>query len=91
MASVFDITARQGNLNKYTAHGGISPVTARLSVEGPIKKGNSSFIVAGRSTYSDWILSKLEDPVLRESKANFNDLSGMLTWEPGEKTLIKAF
>jgi len=91
MASVFDITARQGNLNKYTAHGGISPVTARLSVEGPIQKGNSSFIVAGRSTYSDWILSKLEDPVLRESKANFNDLSGMLTWEPGEKTLIKAF
>ena len=91
MASVFDITARQGNLNKYTAHGGISPVTARLSVEGPIKKGSSSFIVAGRSTYSDWILSKLEDPVLRESKANFNDLSGMLTWEPGEKTLIKAF
>jgi hypothetical protein len=91
LASVFDITARQGNLNKYTAHGGISPVTARLSVEGPIKKGKSSFILAGRSTYSDWILSKLEDPQLRESKANFNDISGMLTWEPGEKTLIKAF
>ena len=91
LASVFDITARQGNLNKYTAHGGISPVTARLSVEGPIQKGKSSFILAGRSTYSDWILTKLEDPQLRESKANFNDLSGMLTWEPGEKTLIKAF
>jgi len=91
LASVFDITARQGNLNKYTAHGGISPVTARLSVEGPIQKGKSSFILAGRSTYSDWILTKLEDPQLRESKANFNDISGMLTWEPGEKTLIKAF
>lgn len=91
LASVFDITARQGNLNKYTAHGGISPVTARLSVEGPIKKGKSSFILAGRSTYSDWILTRLQDPALRESKANFYDMSGMLTWEPGEKTLIKAF
>ncbi len=91
LASVFDITARQGNLNKYTAHGGISPVTARLSVEGPIKKGKSSFIVAGRSTYSDWILTKLQDPTLRSSKANFGDVSGMLTWEPDEKTLIKAF
>jgi len=91
LASFFNITARQGNLNKYTARGGISPVTARLSVEGPIQKGKSSFILAGRTTYSDWILTKLEDPVLRESKANFNDLSGMLTWEPGEKTLIKAF
>ena len=91
LASFFDITARQGNLNRYTAHGGISPVTARLSVEGPIQKGKSSFILAGRTTYSDWILTKLEDPVLRNSKANFKDLSGMLTWEAGEKTLIKAF
>ena len=91
LASFFDITARQGNLNKYTARGGISPVTARLSLEGPIQKGKSSFILAGRSTYSDWILGRLEDQELRESKANFNDLSGMLTWEPGEKTLIKAF
>ncbi|MDF1574920.1 MAG: TonB-dependent receptor [Bacteroidales bacterium] len=91
LASFFDLTARQGNLNKYTARGGISPVTARLSVEGPIQKGKSSFILAGRSTYSDWILDKLQDPQLRESKASFNDLSGMLTWEPGEKTLVKAF
>ena len=91
LASFFDITARQGNLNKYTARGGISPVTARLSLEGPIRKGKSSFILAGRSTYSDWILTRLQDPQLRESKANFYDISGMLTWEPGEKTLIKAF
>jgi len=91
LASFFNITARQGNLNKYTARGGISPVTARLSLEGPIQKGKSSFIFAGRSTYSDWILNRLEDPELRESKANFNDLSGLLTWEPEEKTLIKAF
>jgi hypothetical protein len=91
LASFFDITARQGNQNKFSTHGGISPVTARLSVEGPIQKGKSSFILAGRSTYSDWILTKLKDPQLRESKANFNDISGMLSWEPGEKTLIKAF
>jgi hypothetical protein len=91
LASVFDITARQGNLNKYTAHGGISPVTGRLSVEGPIKRGKSSFILAGRSTYSDWLLTRLEDPALRDSEANFYDVSGMLTLEPGEKTLIKAF
>jgi hypothetical protein len=91
LASIFDITARQGNLNKYTARGGVSPVTARLSLEGPIQKGKSSFIVAGRSTYSDWILNRLEDPQLRTSKASFYDMSGILTWEPGEKTLVKAF
>ncbi len=91
LASFFDITCKQGNMNRYTAHGGISPVTGRLSLEGPIKKGKSSFILAGRSSYSDWILKRLEDPQLRESKTNFYDLSGALSWEPGEKTLIKAF
>jgi hypothetical protein len=91
LASIFDITARQGNLNKFTARGGVSPVTARLSLEGPVQKGKSSFILAGRSTYSDWILKRLEDPQLRGSKANFYDMSGIFTWEPGEKTLIKAF
>ena len=91
LASIFEITARQGNLNKFTARGGISPVTARLSLEGPIQKGKSSYILAGRSTYSDWILKRLQDPELRDSKANFYDMSGILTWEAGEKTLIKAF
>lgn len=91
LASIFDITARQGNMNKYTARGGVSPISARLSVEGPIQKGKSSFVLAGRSTYSDWILGKMEDPQLRASKANFYDMSGALTWEPGEKTRIKAF
>ncbi|MCK5137238.1 MAG: TonB-dependent receptor [Bacteroidales bacterium] len=91
LASFLDITAQQGNMNKYTARGGISQVTGRLSVEGPIRRGKSSFILAGRSTYSDWLLSRLENSQLRESKANFYDMSGVLTWEPGEKTLVKVF
>ncbi len=91
LASFFDITARQGNMNNYTARGGISPITGHLALEGPIVKGKSSLILTGRTTYSDWILGRLEDPDLRDSKANFYDFSGVLTWELGEKTLMKAF
>jgi len=91
LASVFDISTRQGNMNRYTARGGISPVTGHLSLEGPIVKDKSALILTGRTTYSDWILKQLEDPTLRDSEAKFNDLAGALTWEPGDKTLIKAF
>jgi len=91
LASFFDITTRQGNMNKYTARGGISPVTGHLSLEGPIVKDKAALILTARSTYSDWILKQLEDPTLRESQAKFHDLAGAFTWEPGEKTLIKAF
>jgi hypothetical protein len=91
LASFFDISTRQGNMNKYTARGGISPVTGNLAVEGPIRKENSSFIVTMRSTYSDWILNQIEDPVIRNSDANFYDVATSLSWEPGQKTLVKAF
>ncbi|RLD90185.1 MAG: hypothetical protein DRJ13_18245, partial [Bacteroidetes bacterium] len=91
LASVFDISTRQGNMNKYTARGGISPVTGHLTLEGPVVKDKAALILTARSTYSDWILKQLEDPVLRESSASFHDLAGAFTWEPDDKTLIKAF
>lgn len=91
MASFFDISTRQGKMNKYTARGGISPITGHLAVEGPIQKEKSSFILSARSTYSDWILKRMEDPELRNSEAGFYDLAGAFTYEPGMNTLVKAF
>ncbi len=91
LASFFDISTRQGNMNEYTARGGISPVTGHVAVEGPVIKEKGAFVLSARSTYSDWILSRLEDPQLRQSDALFYDLAGSLTFEPGEHSLIKAF
>jgi hypothetical protein len=73
LSSVFDIRTRQGNQNNFNAQGGISPVTARLTLEGPIIKKESSYMVAFRSTYSDWILGKIDDPDISKSKAGFAD------------------
>jgi len=91
LASFFDISTRQGNMNEFTARGGISPVTGHVAVEGPIKKEKSAFVLSARSTYSDWILKRLEDPDLRNSEAGFYDVAGSLSWKPGDNTLIKAF
>ena len=91
LSSFFDITAKQGNMNKYTVRAGISPITGNLSVGGPIQKDKSSFILSARSTYSDWMLKRMEDPELRDSEAGFYDLGGTLTYEPDDKTLVKVF
>ncbi len=91
MASLFNISTREGNKNRYTAKGGISPITGHVAVEGPIDKGKHSFILGARSTYSDWILERIGDPKLRRSSASFYDLSGGLTLEPNKKNLIKFF
>lgn len=91
LSSFFDISTRQGNMNRFTARGGISPVTGHIAVEGPIVKNKSSFVLSARSTYSDWLLKQLDDPELRNSDASFYDFAGTFTYEPDQNNLIKIF
>lgn len=79
ISSVFDVSLRDGNKKKMTYKGGISPITAKLTVEGPIKKDTSSYILGIRSTYSDWLLSLLNDSELRNSTASFSDIVGKVS------------
>lgn len=79
LSSVMDISLLEGNSEKLKVSGGISPVTGRLMVEGPIVKGRSSFIAGGRATYSDWILDMLRDEKLKKSSAGFYDFQALLT------------
>jgi hypothetical protein len=69
LSSVFDINTKSGNKLNYSGNGGISPVTAQLLIEGPIIKERSSFLIGGRSTYSDWILRRIENPDVKNSDA----------------------
>jgi hypothetical protein len=75
LSSVLDVTAREGNLKKFTFTGGLSPITGRLTIEGPIIKDKTSFLISGRSTYSDWILNQLESSQFKNSTASFYDLN----------------
>ena len=90
LASVFNITSRQGNRKRFTAHGGISPITGNLVLEGPLKKNTSSFIFSARSSYSNWLLTRLNDTTINGSSANFNDLSGGVNWD-FQKTQLSLF
>lgn len=90
LSSVFNIIARQGNRKHFTARGGLSPVAANLVVEGPLKKDTSSFMLSARSSYSDWILKKIQDPDIRNSSAAFNDLSGGVNYD-FHKTQVAVF
>lgn len=55
ISSVLDIAMKDGNVNEFAAEGGLGLIASRLSVQGPIVKDKSSFIVSGRRTYVDVI------------------------------------
>ena len=55
LASILDVQQRNGDIEKLGVTGGIGLISSKLSLEGPIQKGKSSFIVGARRTYADAI------------------------------------
>ena len=56
-SSVLAITMKDGNDKEFHGQGGIGVISSRLTLEGPIVKEKSSFIVSARRTYID-VLTK---------------------------------
>ncbi|RYU79587.1 TonB-dependent receptor [Hymenobacter persicinus] len=90
LSSVLDITTREGNKKKFSGSGGIGPLTSRLTLEGPIIKDRTSFIVGGRTSYSDWILHRLPSKAYKESSASFYDLNLNLNHAINDKNTLYA-
>lgn len=53
LSSVLDVSMKEGNNQKLQVDAGIGLIASRLSVQGPLKKNKSSFIVSARRTYID--------------------------------------
>jgi hypothetical protein len=56
---------KEGNNEEFHGEGSIGLVASKLTLEGPIKKGKSSFIVSGRRTYIDLLARPLIRSQLR--------------------------
>ena len=88
LASVLDINMKEGNNKRFGGEGGLGIISSRLTLEGPIIKDKSSFIISGRRTYID-ILSK---PFLSEEmKGNgyyFYDLTAKVNYTISDKNRV---
>ena len=73
LSSVLDVKMNDGNNKDYKFSGGIGLISSRASIEGPIQKGKSSFIVTARRTYVDMFL-KLS-PEYKDNSLYFYDLN----------------
>lgn len=85
LASVMDVEMRNGNFEKYDIKGGIGPVASRLSIEGPIAKGKTSFLIGGRASYTDWLLNRIKEIEVRNSSALFYDINARITHRFSQK------
>lgn len=83
LSSVLDVRQRDGNRKKFAATGGLGAIASRLTLEGPIQKDKSSYMIAGRSSYGHLFL-KL-NPDLKDNTVYFYDMNAKLNFTLSEK------
>ncbi len=88
ISSVLDITSKDGNRKEFVGNAGISPITAHIMVEGPIKKDTLTYILTGRTTYSNWVFGLIDNTSLKNSRASFYDLNGKITYDLNKNNRI---
>ncbi|MEO1450196.1 MAG: TonB-dependent receptor, partial [Bacteroidota bacterium] len=93
LASVLDVGMRRGNFRKFHMKGGVGLVSTRLLMEGPLVHEKVSFLVGMRTSYSNWALRLVSDPLIKSSSARFSDLNGKLSFKinPKQRLDLSAY
>lgn len=88
LASVLDVRMKDGNSKNFAGSGGIGNISSRLTLEGPVIKNKTSFLVSGRRTYFDLFIPLLPEEDIQGNKIYFYDLNGKLNHKINENNRI---
>jgi hypothetical protein len=91
LASVLDVHMKDGNSKKLGVTGGIGVLSSRLTIEAPIIKDKSSFLISGRRSYFDVFFPLNAN--LNDVSAYFGDLNLKLnyTLSPKDKLYLSGY
>ena len=96
LSSVIDVKLKEGNKTKFGASGGIGLISTRLTLEGPIQKGKSSFIISGRRTYVEPFINYINKANSKDTNYSpipgyyFYDINAKANYEISEKDKLFA-
>lgn len=77
VSSVFDISTKSGDMQKWHWGVGIGLLSAKANVEGPLVRDKASFLVTARRSYLDLFLKATED--YKDTKLNFFDVNAKVS------------
>ncbi len=87
LSSVVDVSMKKGNMKRFKGKGGIGLLSSRFTVQGPLIKDTTSFMVAARRTYADVIAKPFipENSAFHGTDYHFFDINGKVTHRFSEK------
>jgi ferric enterobactin receptor len=87
-ASVLNINLKDANAQQFAVQGGVSFISSRLMLETPIIKDKMSFYVASRVSYVGYMFKILPQENLKNTEADFYDVTTKLEYRPTTKDKI---
>lgn len=97
LSSVVDVGLKDGDFENYHGNATIGMLSAGIHVEGPIWKGHTSFNIAARASYFNWIMQPLLDKVYDNpnalkpySKMNYYDLNAKFVHKFSDRDKLTA-
>lgn len=94
LASVVDIRTKEGNVNKFGGEIGIGSITGKITIEGPIEKGKSSFIFSARRTLLDPFITSVSNFINTQAESTgnrdyrFYDIFGKMNFKVNQNNQI---
>lgn len=74
ISSILDVKIKDGNPEQMNFQAGLSPVSAKFSMEGPLSP-KLSVVVAGRAAYPTYLLKMFRSENIKNSSAHFYDVN----------------
>ncbi len=90
-ASVLDIQTRYGNPDSVKISVGAGLVSGRLALEGPVGKSGGSFMVGGRTSYSNWLFRQADNASVARSNAGFQDVYAGIRLPFSDRSIVEVF
>jgi hypothetical protein len=87
-SSVLDVRLRDPNNENSHLKGSLGLITSRLLFEAPLIKNKLSYALGARWSYADYLFRSFLRPELKETEANFYDLTFKSIFKPSEKDQI---
>lgn len=88
-ASIIDLQFKRGNPDVWTGKGSLGMISAKISAGGPLIENKLTLLVGGRASYSNWLLSSINNAEIRNSNAQFYDANVLLDYDISDKTILQ--
>lgn len=84
LSSILDISMKDGDKENFHVEGGIGLLSSNITIQGPLEKGKSSFIVSGRRSYIDLLTKPFMPNGINGVNYYLYDFNAKLNYELGK-------